>query len=623
MPNGYNGRILRINLTTKKIEEEKPTESFYRTYMGGGAVGAYYLLRETEGNTDAFDPGNIITIAPSVTTGAVVTGVSRCSVVSLSPLTGAVGEGQAGGSIGPMIKRAGFDAVVITGHSETPCYLYISSNEVEIRDASGFWGNTVGDVYDHLKETLGKSKLSIIQCGPAGEKKVRFASLMVDRNNVVGRTGLGAVFGGKNLRAVVARGDGSIQFADPDHLKTLNKLAKERLENGGFPSILKKSGTPGVFAIQARSGNIATHNFSRSYHESFIQLDAETIEKDLSSGKATCLGCIVACRKRVRTESPYRISDKLGGPEFETLSLLGSNLDIMDADAVSKANEMCNEFGLDTITTGAIASYVMESMENGAISTEQNDGKPIQFGSSEDLFKLIEQIGTREGIGDTLADGFQHAITVFGKASAPFAIHAKGQGLPAHMAQVKPSQALMYAACPIGGDHMSAEHDWFLNEEDDDCRGLGIFGEGDVSSTNMGKARMTAYSQHFYSLLDTLTLCMFMWGPGSLFNYRDLEDLLKLTTGWRCTLWELMKVGERKTNMLKQINAKRGFTRDDDILPEKLYQPLPDGPAKGKCVDRDRFAAMLDDYYSLMGWDKKTGNPSSGKLIELGLEWAL
>ena len=190
MPKGYNGQILRVNLTTKQIEKENPSDSFYRTYMGGGAVGAYYLLKETGGKTDPFAAENIVTIAPSVTTGTQVTGVSRCSVVALSPLTGAAGEGQAGGSIGPMIKRAGYDAIVITGRAKTPCYLYVSSNEVEIKDAAELSGKTVGEVYDLLMGDLGKSKLSIIQSGPAGENKVRFASLMVDRNNVVGRTGL-------------------------------------------------------------------------------------------------------------------------------------------------------------------------------------------------------------------------------------------------------------------------------------------------------------------------------------------------------------------------------------------------------------------------------------------------
>jgi len=623
MSKGYNGVILRVNLSTNTIKKEIIDSEFYRTYMGGGAFGAYFLLKETNSETQALEKENILTIAPSVTTGSIVTGVSRCSVVALSPLSGAVGEGQAGGSIGPMIKRAGLDAIVITGKADKPVYLYVSSDEIEIRDAAHLSGRTVGDVYDVLNKELEQQKLSIIQCGPAGENQVRFASLMVDRNNVVGRTGLGAVMGSKNLRAVAVHGNNKVEFADPDMLKSFNKKAKERLPTAGFPTILKNSGTAGVVAIQASNGNMATHNYSRGYHEENKQLDAETIDETISSGKATCLGCIVACRKRVQAESPYQVSDKLGGPEFETLSLLGSNLDITDAVAVSKANELCNENGLDTITMGAIAAYYFESAEHGLISNEFLDDNMKGFGSAESLFKLIEQVTLREGPGRILAEGFETAIEHFGAETAGYAIHCKGQGLPAHMGQVKPSQALMYAVCPIGGDHMSSEHDGLLNQEDDDCRGLGIFGEGNAQSTNLAKVRMTVYSQHYFSLLDTLTLCMFMWGPGSLFSYRDLEDLLLYTTGWKCTFWELMKVGERKTNMMRLINAQRGFNREDDILPKRLYEPLPDGPSKGACVNRESFSVMLDQYYSLMGWDRETGNPTPGKLMELGLDWTL
>ncbi|MCP4749533.1 MAG: aldehyde ferredoxin oxidoreductase family protein [Proteobacteria bacterium] len=621
MPKGYNGIILRVDLSSKEIDKEKFDNDFYRTYMGGGAIGAYFLLKETKGNLDAFDEKNILTIAPSVVTGSIVSGASRCSVVGISPLTGAVGEGQAGGSFGPLLKRAGYDALVITGRAKKPSYLHIDNEKVEIREASHLSGKSVGDVYDILIDELGSERLSIIQCGPAGEKRVRFASLMVDRNNVVGRTGMGAAMGGKNLRAVAVRGTGKIDFADSEALKGFNRTAKKRLPTSGFPAILQKSGTPGVVAIQAKNGNLATHNFSRSYHEDHEQLDAAAFENTIGSGKATCLGCMVACRKRVRSDTPYQIGDKLGGPEFETLSLLGSNLDISEAAAVAKANELCNQYGLDTITMGAIAAYFIESMEKGTISSEENEGKTARFGSPEDLFQLIRQVAEREDVGDILAEGFKTAIEHFGGKTAPFAIHSKGQGLPAHMAQVKPSQALMYAVCPIGGDHMSSEHDWFLDAQNEDCRSLGIFGEGDARSSNLAKVRMTVYSQYFYSLLDTLTLCMFVWGPGNLFSYRELEDLLQSATGWKCTLWEMMKVGERKINMMRQINARCGFDSRNDVLPDRLYEPLPDGPAKGACVDRKGFAEMVKQYYELMGWAPGTGNPTPGKLLELGLDW--
>ena len=311
------------------------------------------------------------------------------------------------------------------------------------------------------------------------------------------------------------------------------------------------------------------------------------------------------------------------GPEFETISLLGTNLNITDPEAVAKANELCNDYGLDTITMGAIAAYFFESIEQGCIPTEKTDGESYHSGSPEDLFKLIEQVQIEKGQGMFWQMGFKTSINHFGESTIPFAIHSKGQGLPAHMAQVKPSQALMYAASPIGGDHMSSEHDWFLDSENEDALGLGIFGEGDAQSTNLAKVRMTVYTQYFYSLLDTLTLCMFTWSPGSLFTYHELENLVTFTTGWKSTFWELMKVGERKITMMRQINARRGFSSKEDLLPNRLYEPIIDGPSSGACVDRDRFPKILKQYYGLMGWDPDTGNPTEGKLMELGLEWTI
>jgi aldehyde:ferredoxin oxidoreductase len=621
MSKGFKGRILRIDLSGETIVPLELSEDFYRTYLGGGAVGAYFLLKETTGDTEPLGPDNLLTIAPSVTTGANVSGVSRCSVVALSPLTEAVGEGQAGGSIGPMIKRAGFDAIVIKGKAKQLSYLYLDEDRVEIRDAETLRAKPVSEVYAYFKRQHEPRKISVIQCGPAGENRVRFASLMVDRNNVVGRTGLGAVMGSKNLRAVVVSSRNTVDFFDPEGLKQFNRLAKERLETAGFPWILKQHGTPGVVSIQAAGGNIASFNYSSGFHRNHSRLDGNTYDKAIGAGKTTCPGCIVSCRKRVRAETPHMVTDKLGGPEFETLSTLGTNLDITEITAVAKANEMCNEFGLDTITMGAMAAYLFESLEKQAVDPNVEVGGPFRFGQPEDLFRLIESVSQRKGIGHFLADGFETAIEKLGKATSTYAIHCKGQGLPAHMAQVKPSQALMYAACPIGGDHMSAEHDWFLNPEDQNSRALGIFGGGNAKSTDTAKVRMTSYSQIYYGLLDTLALCMFVWGPGNLHTYRELEDLVFFSTGWRTSLWELMKAGERKINMLRQINARRGFSAQEDVLPDRLYQPIPDGPSQGACVDRNRFPEMLKEYYQFMGWDPETGNPTPGKLLELGLEW--
>jgi aldehyde:ferredoxin oxidoreductase len=623
MANGYTGTILRVDLSTAKISKEHPSEEFYRTYMGGGAFGAYFLLKETTPETDALSEHNIITLAPGVTTGAAVSGLSRCCFTSLSPETSAVADSQAGGDIGPMIKRAGYDAIVVAGRAASPSYLLVDGDDVQIKDAAHLWGRSVLDVNETLSSEIGGKKISILQCGPAGEKLVRFACLMADLHDVAGRTGLGAVFGSKNLRAIVVRGTGKVTFADPEGLKNLARLAVQRLPDAGFPTILNKYGTPGVLAFQSEAGNVCTHNYTRGCHEDYKALAGATFQKEIGAGQTTCFGCVVGCRKKVRAEIPYMVTDKLGGPEFETLGLLGTNLDITDAVAVAKANELCNNYGLDTITMGGLAAYLFESMENGLITPENVDGKNLAFGDAEGLLWLIEKVASREGIGDVLAEGFEACIRYFGEETEKYAIHVKNHGLAAHMTQVKPSQALIYAVCPIGADHMSSEHDWLLAGGGDLSKGLGILGEGGPESTGLNKVRMSVYSQYFYSTLDTLCLCMFCWGCGNLFTYRELEDLLAYTTGWQTTLWELMKVGERRINMMRQLNARRGFTHEDDHLPERLAEPLPDGPTKGRCVSRQTFMDMRDMYYALMGWDITTGNPGIGKLMELGLEWTL
>ncbi len=623
MTKGFTGTILQVNLSDGVVERLEMGADFYRMYMGGSGFGAYFLLKGLKRKTDALAPENILTIAPGITTAAAVSGVSRCCITALSPETGGAGDSQLGGSIGPFIKRAGYDGIVISGRSAHPCYLLVDGDNVEIRNGAHLCGKTVLEAHDALTDEHGDKNISILQCGVAGENLVRFACLIGDFNNVAGRGGMGAVFGSKNIRAVVVKGGGSVEFEDGETMKELARLAAKRLPGSGFPEILQKLGTPGVTAPQAEGGNLATHNFSRSWHKDYMQLHGATYEKELGAGKTTCFACIIGCRKKVKAESPWPVTERLGGPEFETLGLLGSNLDITNAAAVAKANELCNNYGLDTISTGGIAAYLFECLESGLLNPADCDGKELGFNDPEGLFWLIDKIVNRQGIGDILAEGFAGAIEKLGEKTRPYAIHVKNKVPAVHMAQVKPSLALMYAVCPIGADHMANEHDWLLTSEAEFSKSLGILGGGELDCADLNKVRMTVYSQFFYSLLDTLCLCMFCWGCGSLFNYRDLEDLLRYATGWESTMFELMKVGERRINMLRQINMRQGFTAKDDILPERLFARLPDGPAQGRSVDRTAFNKMRADYYELMGWDAITGNPRDGKLRDLGLEWAI
>ncbi|MBN2160210.1 MAG: aldehyde ferredoxin oxidoreductase family protein [Spirochaetes bacterium] len=623
MKNGRCDAILDVNLSTGAIETTNPGDDFLRMYCGGSGIGAYYLLKDTLPDTDPLSINNIIIIAPGITTGAAISGVSRCCMTSLSPLTGMAADSQAGGSIGPMIKRSGYDAIVIRGRADRASYILVDGMKTSILDAAECAGKTVSAARAALLEKHGAKNVSIIQCGPAGEKLVRYANVMADGNDAFGRGGMGAVFGSKNLRAVVVIGSGELTFADPDGLRELARAGAKRIPSSGFPETLKKYGTPGVVKFQAEAGNFATHNYSRGWHPEYMKLDGSVFESEIGAGAATCFGCAVSCRKKVKTDDGYNLSDALGGPEFETLGMLGANLDITDASAVAKANELCNEYGIDTITMGCVAGYLFECAEQGMMAPADTGGTKLSFGDPKSLFNLIEAVARRDGFGDTCADGFESMIRKYGEKTRPFAINVKGAGLAVHLPQYKPSQALMYAVCPIGPDHMSSEHDWLLASASEASRGLGILGQEDNPSTTPNKVRMTAYSQIYYSLLDALSLCMFCWGPGNLFTYRDLEDLVRFATGWDMTFWELMKAGERRITMLRHVNAKRGFDKSQDLLPDRLFEKLPDGPSKGRHVDRDDFARMKDQYYAFMGWDAQTGNPTEGKLMELGLEWAI
>jgi len=620
MPKGYSGKILRVNLTAGTMEQKVFDEEFYRLYLGGGGIGTYFLLNETDRETDPLSPGNVLTIAPGITTGPAISGVSRCSITALSPETGAVGDSQAGGKLGPFLKRSGLDAVVITGKAENPSYLYLSNGKMEIRDAEDYSGLTILDARDLFVEQLGTSNISVLQCGPAGEKLISYANVASDTNNYFGRTGMGAVFGSKNLRAVVVSGEGAIEFEDPDNLKKLAKTGAGRIAGSGFVSLVKKLGTPGLVEGNALSGNLCTHNYSSGYDPDYMKLDGTTIDASIASKGTTCYGCAVGCRKTIKTELPYDVTDRLGGPEFETLGVLGSNLEIFDLGIVGKANELCNNYGLDTITLGGIIAYLFESIENGKIRDEDLGIGQVGFGRGESLLKLLELIIKREGIGNILANGFEACIKHFGEQTRDYAVHVKNHGLAAHMTQVKPAMSLIYAVAPIGADHMSCEHDWLVTEEGEAAKGLGLVQPGELNSTGTEKVRLVVYSQYYYSALDSLGLCMFCWGAGNLFTYPELVELIHSVTGLDMTFWEIMKAGERRITMMRLLNIRRGFTADNDKLPEKLFKAITDGPSKGRRVDEDGFESMKSLYYGFQGWNTE-GVPVKEKIAELGLEW--
>lgn len=618
---GYNGKILKVDLTTGETVVEENDPGFYRTYLGGSLLGSYYVYRETQAGVDPLSAGNVLVFAPSVVTGAAVTGVSRFSITAKSPLTGAIGDTQCGGAWGAKLKHAGYDAVVIKGRADSPVYLWIDQGQAEIRDARHLWGKTTGEAQKMIREAVNDNKVEIAQIGPAGENRVRFACITAGLSHFAGRTGMGAVMGAKNLKAIAVRGDRGYAFSDEEGVKALAQKGAQAFKNSELHQNFQKYGTSMGISWFKKIGQIVTRNFQSGQFESTDEITGEKLTETMLKKTDTCWSCVVRCKRVVEMAEPYQIKAQYGGPEYETISMLGSNLGVGDLAAICKANEICNKYTMDTISGGAMIAFAMECFEEGIITEKDTAGLKLNFGNSEAALELLEMIALRKGIGDILAQGYPRAISIWGEACRKFAIQVKNQAFPAHMPRVKPSMALMYAVNPFGADHMSSEHDWIAAADVDLARGLGITDFTEPENLNQIKVRATMLSQFYYSLMDTLTLCDFCWGPGGLFSYDDIDQIVASITGWRVTFWELLKAGERRVNLMKAFNAREGLDRTQDLMPERIFEPLPDGPSKGKKIDKDQLNSAIDAYYAMMNWDLETGHPNPGKLLELGLGW--
>jgi len=626
MPFGYNGKILRVDLSKKEIEVEEPDEYFYRTYGGGACLGAYYLLREMFPGVDPFSPDNIIVFAGSCVNGAPVPGFARSAIVFKSPLTGAIADTQAAGYFGPELKFSGFDAIVIKGKSDRPLYLWVHDGEAEIRDASHIWGKTTGEAQDAIRKELGDERIICACIGQAGENLVRYACVVNNLKHAWGRLGAGAVMGSKNLKAIAVRGHKKLEMKDRETVLSIAKhfstnFMKESPDNIGLHNL----GTSQYVIPQNEDGQLPTRNFQTGYFEGAENISGERMKDTVLVNGEACYACSVRCKRVVKADSPYKVDPAYGGPEYQTIAMLGSDCGVDDLVAICKANELCNKYGLDTISTGGVIAFAMECFENGIITKEDTGGIDLRFGNKEAMVKMVEMIARREGIGNILAEGVKRAAEKFGRGAEKFALHVKGEEVPAHDPRAKGHLALMYPLCPMGADHVQAEHDgaftpgWtpFFAQR---VKPLGILEPLELSSIDHKKVRRFFYFQNVSSTLDTLTLCVFAFAPVRYFTLRELVELVRAITGWETSLWELLKLGERRVAMFRAFNVREGFTKEDDWLPERMFEGLLTGPRKGQKVDKDKLREAIDLYYEMAGWNKD-GVPTKGKLAELDLFW--
>lgn len=624
---GSNGRILRVDLTRGRCDIEPLDEASYRLYPGGKALAAWLLLRELAPGTDPLSADNVLVFANGLLTGAAVSTASRFTVAARSPLTGAYGESEAGGYWGPELKMAGFEAIVVTGRAPEPTYLSIAGGQATLRPAAHLWGRDPHEVQDLLREELGDRYTRVLQIGRAGENQVRIAALVNELTHFNGRTGMGAVMGSKNLKAIAVRGrQPYAKIAhDPKPIAELGKSLARRVQEHPQAWDMQARGTPGLLGALDAAGMLPTRNFREGVFEGAAKLGWTAYETQLLVGRGTCYACSVRCKREVEVQDgPYRVDRRYGGPEYETLQGFGGLCGVDDLQAVALANELCNRHVLDSISTASTIAFAMECFEHGLIDASDSGGIDLRFGHADAMLEMIERIARREGLGELLSHGTRYAAAAIGGEAMRFAIQVKGQELPMHDPRGKVGVGLGYAIGECGADHLYAVHDTLLANPDSlSFQAAKVLGVEALPALELGarKARNYAILENWSSFGKVVGLCFFGPAPRSFLQIDEVLHMVECATGWSLALEDMLRIGERATNLARAFNVREGLGRADDALPDRLFEPLPAGPLVGKAISRDDFDATMQALYLQKGWDPVTTAPSRERLRALDIEW--
>jgi aldehyde:ferredoxin oxidoreductase len=627
---GFNGKILRVDLSKKKITVDSLTESDVKKYLGGRGLAIKVLFDELKPGIDPLGPENKLVYACGASSATGFPLNSRWIVAAKSPLTGIYGEATCGGTFAVQLRKAGYDAIVVEGASKSPVYINITNDNAEIRDASQLWGKMTLETEIAIAQDLGlkerrEDSPAVVCIGPSGEKLVKIASVMHTAHRAAGRAGLGAVMGSKKLKAIAVRGTKKLQFADPNKLKEFTKQVVTECTTNKNLVWFSDYGQAGFVDVFQENGMLPTKNFQNGTFDQFQAISGKTMAETILKKKQSCLQCPIGCKREVEiTEGPYApVNPDYGGPEYENVAALGSLLLIGDLKAVSKENQLCNAYGVDTISTGVIIAWLMECYERGIISKKDIDGIEATWGNADAALKLIEKIATRDGVGNLLAEGIKRAAKKIGRGSERYTMEIKGLEVPMHEPRAKKGLGLSYATSVRGACHMQSFHDTDY-EGDNAAPEIGFTKGLNRHDTSRDKVDMVKRSQDWVAVTNSLLLCTAPAWVG--YNYTRpsfLVETLNAITGMNFTVDDLMIVGERINNLCRCFNVREGNTRKDDYLPRRFMEdPLPDGPSKGQRIPKEELENMLDNYYELRGWDTKTGIPKQEKLKELGLEEA-
>ena len=581
-----NDKILEVDLSKHKWEEKSVSKETVKTYIGGKGVGTRLLFDRVKPKTDPLGPDNLLIFATGPVTGLNLSGGEKLGVIFKSPQTNIFGEAYCGGYFAPMLKKTGYDFIVIRGISKKPVYLVVDDDTVTIKDAGDLWGKDTFETEKIVKGEHGKT-FQVVSIGPAGENLVKYACITHAEGFLLGRAGVGTVMGSKKIKAVVVHGTKKKEIKKQQEIEAFKKDINEKLKDRG----ILNDGTPETLMLTHYMGALPTRDWTEGEFDGAEQINLDRMKEKIIVKKRSCQACIVACKNISEVKDGPYAGTHVSGPEYETLFALGSLCGNKNLESIAKANEMCNRLGMDTISAGNVIAFGMECYSKGLITKKQLDGVNCEFGNHEAIITMISNIAYRKGIGDIFAEGVKKASEKI-KGSQPFAVHVKGLELPGYDPRATEEMALSYVTSDRGACHLRS-----------------IAYRPDMVGME-GKVEMVKDLEDFYSVCDSMIFCRFVAYPvmGPIY-WENLAELYSMITEKKITKDDLVKTGERINNLCRWFNIREGMTRNDDYLPNRfMVEPLKKGQYDGNVVKKENFETMLNEYYKLRKWDKN-GNP--------------
>lgn len=619
---GYAGHYLRINLTEKTITRNNLPLEWVENYLGGNGIGVKILWDEVPEQINPLDPGNKLILATGPLCGSPIPNSGRFEFIAKSPLTGIYGDTNAGGHFGPELKYAGYDLIILEGRSDRPVFLLIRDQKVELLPADDLWGKGTFQTESILQNRFNDPELKVACIGPAGENLVRFACIQVTHRRSAARSGIGAVMGSKNLKAIAVRGTQGIKMADPGKIASISlKLHDQVRKNQFFPGI-HRFGTPGLVALVQPMGRFPTQNFRQGSFNGFDRISGEALREDHFTRDIACFACPLGCDKVYTITKGEFAGTQNSSVEYETLNALGARVCNDNLPALLKANEICDDLGMDTISAGNAIAFAMELREKGILTEEECDGLELEWGNYHTLIWMLDRLAYRKGwLGDLLAEGAARAAAWLGRGSERYAMHVKGQDIPAQDGRAQQSMGLAHATSSRGADHLKAFP--VIDETGAPSEAVYRYGEQylpelvDPLATRY-KAMLVKDGEDFGAVVDSCGNCK----SGGTFvmaeiYWKEQAAAIQASTGMEMDETRLKRIGERIYNLQRAYNALHGINRADDVLPWRFTKiPSPSGHARGSVC---HLTEMLEEYYQLRGWDERSGLPKPEILEILGI----